>query len=285
MASTQAITPKAAPLSMLKRLSPQLFLYEPPADATPDPAAPALTIVIGWYAAAESHLAKYINQHLALNPATRLLLITCPFRLTPHPLENLHPAIDLLKTLPAAGKDDEGPPQLLIHSFSNGGSFTLVRLAGLWRQHAPTLPRHALIIDSSPDRFSVMRSIRAITAAQSRWVRPLLSIGLGIFLGIVRLLRLRGPHGMVRDRLVDSDFLTTEVRRTYVFSKSDEMVKWQDVLDHADETRAKAAKLGTELEVRTEEFVGSGHVSHARVDGDRYWRIVRETYEGTEENL
>jgi hypothetical protein len=124
--------------------------------------------------------------------------------------------------------------------------------------------------------------MRALTASVPRWLRPLLYATLGLFLSIMRLLRLRGMHGVVRDRMVDPDFLKSEVRRTYIFSKTDDMVKWQDVVDHADEARAKAAELGTELEVRTEEFAGSGHVSHARVDGDRYWGIVRETWAGRE---
>lgn len=281
MASTQLATSSKAPLGMLKRLTQDTLLYEPPADAPADPAAPKLTIVFAWFAAADAHIAKYITQHLAIYPATRLLLVKCPYRrMFLNTNTDILPAIELLKTLPAGDVDSADPPPLQIHSFSNGGSYNLVRVAKLWRRHAPVLPRHTLILDSSPDTHSVFRTLKAFTASPPWWLRPAVYVVLGLLLSFLRLLRLRTLHDIIRTGLNDSTVLRSELRRTYVYSKTDEMVAWADVLSHAQAAADRAAKLSTALAIRTEEFVGSGHVSHARVDGDRYWGIVRETWQG-----
>ena len=64
------------------------------------------------------------------------------------------------------------------------------------------------------------------------------------------------------------------MRRCYVFSKGDKIVKWEDVVEHADE----AESMGWSVE--KEVFEGSGHVGHLVADSDRYWRIVRKLWTG-----
>jgi len=66
-----------------------------------------------------------------------------------------------------------------------------------------------------------------------------------------------------------------EVRRTYIYSEADALVDWRDVESHA----AAAVENGFR-DVRLEKFEGSMHVAHARADEGRYWRVVRETWEG-----
>lgn len=64
-----------------------------------------------------------------------------------------------------------------------------------------------------------------------------------------------------------------EVRRTYIYSREDELVDWKGVEKYAGEADAKG------FTVRKEKFEGSAHVSHARHDGNRYWRVVEETWQ------
>jgi hypothetical protein len=76
------------------------------------------------------------------------------------------------------------------------------------------------------------------------------------------------------------------VPRTYIYSTRDDMIMWQDVIEHAEEAR-QALKIAlndsrngsTDVNdvVRLEGFIGSPHVNHVSVDPVRYWGIVRET--------
>jgi hypothetical protein len=65
------------------------------------------------------------------------------------------------------------------------------------------------------------------------------------------------------------------MRRCYVFSKEDKIVKWEDVVEHADEAESIGWSVGEE-----EGFERSGHVGHLVQDSDRYWRIVRKLWKG-----
>lgn len=77
------------------------------------------------------------------------------------------------------------------------------------------------------------------------------------------------------------------VPRTYIYSRTDELVPEDDVVQHAAEARNTCALVSkgpnetrdSEGKVRLEEFVGSMHVNHLSVDRERYWRIVQETFD------
>lgn len=65
-----------------------------------------------------------------------------------------------------------------------------------------------------------------------------------------------------------------ERSRTYIYSPEDEMVEYRHVERHAEEAREKRAGV----KVRTERFEGSRHVAHMRLDPERYWRVVGDTW-------
>lgn len=71
-----------------------------------------------------------------------------------------------------------------------------------------------------------------------------------------------------------SDGNKREVRRVYFYSEGDTMIDWRDVKMHAEVARVRG------FEVALEKFEDSEHVAHARRDGERYWGIVRRTFEG-----
>lgn len=75
----------------------------------------------------------------------------------------------------------------------------------------------------------------------------------------------------------DAGLLELEPRRTYLYGTGDEMVHWHDVEHHADEASKKSQTF-----VRREAFEGGKHCAHVRVDFDRYWRAVKETWGGNQ---
>ncbi|PIA99821.1 hypothetical protein CB0940_02394 [Cercospora beticola] len=68
------------------------------------------------------------------------------------------------------------------------------------------------------------------------------------------------------------------IPRLYMYSKSDEVVSWQDVRDHAKEARDVK---GFE-NVREEVFEKAPHVGLPREDFERYWGVVEGWWKGEE---
>ncbi|AEO71920.1 uncharacterized protein THITE_2124813 [Thermothielavioides terrestris NRRL 8126] len=204
------------------------------------------------------------------------------------------------------------PPRLLIHAWSNGGATSLHNLRRALSSSSfssssttnttsttsttppPLLPRHVLLLDSTPGTFRYGATYRAFTAGLAGrplalclvaplvhalclayWVQHVL-LGRGRTGPLVAVARgLNGDNGDGGGGgSGDGKSPRGEVRRTYIYGPGDKLVDWRDVEAHADE----AARRG--FKVRKEVFVGSEHVAHAVVDPERYWRVVRETWEG-----
>lgn len=60
--------------------------------------------------------------------------------------------------------------------------------------------------------------------------------------------------------------------RLYLFSRKDKSSPWQEVMHHAK----TAKELG--MDVRCELFEESDHVSHMRIEPERYWSSVQEVW-------
>lgn len=84
------------------------------------------------------------------------------------------------------------------------------------------------------------------------------------------------PGHIERSWLVHNDRAQnrSECRRAYIYSEEDRLIDYRHVEEHA----AAAAEGG--YVPRMEKFSGSQHVAHARVDEQRYWGVVRGTWEG-----
>lgn len=69
-------------------------------------------------------------------------------------------------------------------------------------------------------------------------------------------------------------FPVEKVRRCYVYSKEDELIRWEDVEEHA-------RLAGGGERVKLERFTGP-HVAHLKGERKRYTEVVRRLWE--EEN-
>src|SRR4051812_48771885 len=124
-------------------------------------------------AAQEVHIAKYITQHRALFPTARVLLVQ---NLYDHNFggskarKHLEPGVVALKsTLPLMAASSEGnKPQMIVHTFSNGGVFSISRFLQIFREQSGSglqdLPPFVTIMDSCPTYFDWSRMYRALTA-------------------------------------------------------------------------------------------------------------------------
>ena len=287
MAANGAVAKNGA-LSFMTKLSPTTYLYRPDVSgssaAAPSEAhrsAPELVLICSWMDARDIHVTKYILPYQALYPSAQILLIKCDMG---HFLNRSAAYREALLAAPVvrAAVDASNPePQLAIHVLSNGGSTMLRHLYRAYREtaapgEATVLPLHTTIFDSAPGEFSYGRSVVAMTASMPAWMKWLVGPFLRLWI-MTYFLWYLVPYPDPLQRLARSHNKTenaNEVRRTYIYSKEDQLVDWKVVEKYA----ADAAARG--FVVRKERFDGSAHVAHARFDGDRYWKAVAETWDG-----
>src|SRR5947207_776663 len=77
----------------------------------------------------------------------------------------------------------------------------------------------------------------------------------------------------VRKELDNKKLFAEKGVKCYVYSKEDELVMWEDVEKHADGAERRNWR------VKRERFKGSKHIGHMLVDKERYWEVVRATWE------
>lgn len=84
------------------------------------------------------------------------------------------------------------------------------------------------------------------------------------------------PHTAYASALNTPERISRETMRVYIYGDADLSVGWEDVESHARQAKDNGAV------VRREKFAGGAHVAHVRVDADRYWKAVQETWQENE---
>ncbi|OTB14886.1 hypothetical protein K445DRAFT_318795 [Daldinia sp. EC12] len=288
MASNQLVTTAVKPLSMMKKLSPFVYIYEPESIVTPTTTrlrVPKLIFVASWMDAQDLHIAKYITRYQAIYPTSKIVLAKFVYKESMSPSlarEVVEPAFAFLRSELDAGFLSASPsePEILMHLFSNGGSTTIRTLYELFQsQTGRPFPLHAAVYDSCPGLFSFSTTYNVLIINFPKGLFRLVATPFVTTfvscLWIVHAFRfIIGENFMaVNWRVLNDLDLVKQTNRSYIYGKADVMVDWRHVEMHAKEAAAEG------LDVRPELFEGSPHVSHMRSDGERYWRIVTETWE------
>lgn len=158
----------------------------------------------------------------------------------------------------------------------------MCQLAKLYRKYySQPLPLNGTILDSAPGRATYKRSIAAMSIGLPEFL-PLRLFGIMILhIACIAMWLQRHILGgenvitRVRRELNDPLLFPREARRIYLYSKTDEMVDWETVEEHANEAE------GEGVHVERERFVKSKHVGHMREDFDRYWGAVGRIVNGS----
>ena len=280
-------------MSGIKKVSPSVLVYPPVSQVdVDDPSAPTLILLATWMDARDVHINKYITRYQALFPTATILVTKSTFRyyFTPSSARReVEPAVHILHNVleNAYNSSSKGSsPRLLIHIFSNGGSCMLYHLYNLYAENASSaastfedgvIPTHVTIFDSVPGRWSY-NSVNAVLASLPRgWIRtlafPLVHL-LGTWWAIKYLL-LKFPEETHVWGLSHNDSARVqETCRSYAYSEADEFVDHRAVEEHADHAEARGFVV-----VKREKFEGSMHVAHARAEPERYWCLVKETWD------
>jgi hypothetical protein len=279
-----------APLSGFERLNDVTHIYTPPKPSTDHAQDPGLVIICSWAFANPKHISKYLRGYQERHPASQILLIqtnTGNMTWRPHTWQRpmFAPAILAIRSYLQATQDSKSG--ILLHIFSNGGSYSAVQLAEFYHQSwGNHLPISAIIFDScpSPPRFNLgVKAFNTLLPKDSvsqtlgpafMWL-TLAAMAALHMAGISELIVAKAYRGVNQP---DGAFIQGAPPRTYIYSKADNMVMAEDVLASAEEARSALGDDEKSL-VRTEEFVGSGHTNHVSLNPERYWEIVRSTWE------
>jgi hypothetical protein len=193
--------------------------------------------------------------------------------------------------------------KVLLHLFSNGGSHSAVQLAEACEQGYPpfTLPITSIIFDSCPSMPKLNPLANSLALGFPSKIMAISMVTRVVAYGLVGLTLFLQKFGLVTHsstklyRVLNSAnnvFLMRSVSageahrcpipRTYIYGPDDIMVTMDQVIQHADIAIANMLACGVDQAskfVTMEEFVGSPHVNHIKFEKERYWRVIKETWQ------
>ncbi|CAH0004337.1 unnamed protein product [Clonostachys byssicola] len=283
------------------QLSPSVSLYQYQEDPRPkeanqkDENGPRLVILATWAFAQDKHIVKYIDKYRALFPKVSILVVKSFLRhffWLPGARKELEPAAVAIRSLLSAddptGTSTTRPP-MLVHLFSNSGLSTIYNLCDAYSgtteiektNPRDRLPLHATIFDSSPGTYEYMSVASAVMFGVPRgnWLARIMATPLAHFLSMCLWIWVRVFGGAdwprVWGQASNNTTRSVETCRSYLFSAADPLVRKDAVQANAKDALVKGFHV-----LYQEDFGNSKHVAHARSDPNRYWRVVKETWEG-----
>lgn len=270
-----------------QRLGEQIFHYIPSTQTTVvndliEP--PDLLIFCSWMGASSRNIRKYLSTYQILFPNTPILLLKQDggdffWRSKATLARNLEPALSVINQMAEIHRPDH--PRILLHIFSNGGSFSAINLTDSYRAATGGhLPISALILDSTPSLPDARRAHEAISESfpKSGVFRVMGQGALWAYIGVGKVvdtvLGIENLTLWLRRKLNDPQgaFMQGNLKRVYIYSQADKLVPAVDVEAHARDAKAI---IGSDR-VQLEDFVTSRHVGHVLLDGPRYWNIVED---------
>ncbi|KAF4339947.1 transmembrane 53-B [Fusarium beomiforme] len=279
------MTSQSKPLSYMERLSNEVSVYRPSAE--PTPSDPKIIIIASWTNALDNHIAKYVDKHKELYPTSQVVLVKSYNKnfFDPKVLaESVKPMVPVIRATFPEAPQSTSEPEIMIHLFSNGGSSSISSLYDVYAATArggqdPWLPPHITVFDSAPGAQRLNNTAAFFKSTVPKSYRPFFMPLIYLFAAGWQVTKILG---LTKDWLAfwGSTHNTAEgkkereIRRTYIYSETDELIDHSDLEAQASE----AEKLG--FEVHLEKFDGSLHVTHARKDEARYWGAVQRTWSG-----
>ncbi|KAK5655629.1 hypothetical protein OQA88_5560 [Cercophora sp. LCS_1] len=267
-------------------LSDQVYVQDgPQGDA--DPSHPSTVIIYGWGDALPKHLAKYVEGYRTLFPHARMVLIFSPILRALYTslaarTSSMKPVIEAV-----FGKDGEkGRPRgkILAHVASNtGGINYAATLNAHLEQYQAILPHDMLVLDSTPGSTewapNINRWSRALAIGAASYLPWPFVVTQSIayaFLSITHfsnwVFGVVSPADFSVAAANDTKYISTSVRRLYLYSKEDDIIFWKDIEHHAAQAVSKGFAVDMEL------FEGTPHCGHARKHPEQYWGAIAKTW-------
>ncbi|KAF6810123.1 indole-diterpene biosynthesis protein [Colletotrichum sojae] len=247
---------------------------------------PDIVLIYGWGDAQLKHVAKFADGYNILFPSSKIIVLTSPllsglFRGPQHRHNGILP---LLKEAFGPASEPPQKPSVLAHVLSNTGlMYFTAMLEAYKRSFGRPMPHSLVVMDSvpgsmEPKKANIGNLADTLAAGAGLPWPPVITKALIVssmyVMGTVDLLGIReNPVTVSMRNANDAELATTGARRVYVYSKEDPITLWEAVEEHAADAREKGYAVECELSE------GSGHVEHMRKHPERYWHLVKRSWE------
>ncbi|KAK2879501.1 hypothetical protein FQN49_000803 [Arthroderma sp. PD_2] len=273
----------------LKRIGDGVYYFRHDgALKVPNKGYPSLIVLCTWLGGATPRrIKKYITGYRALYPESDLLLITTRILdIAALPFSVLHTRLAPARSVIRQYIDHDTTviqPSLLLHLFSHGGCNTALQLAvSLQNEHIQFGSQlHAdVIFDCCPGDSNIDRGYKAATLSlpPSPVAQLIGKMILYPFMWLLTTLQRVGIMRSVDDMRVhlnDPNAFGESARRLYLYSLTDEAVRWEDVERHMDEARVK------DYCVEGVVFEDSPHCTLLRQDPLQYWSAIEQFWKAS----
>lgn len=239
-----------------------------------------MIMLFTWTSALPRPISKYAAEYVRMFPEIPIMIITTTladlaFRSERHKQSVLAPAVDYIISRHL-------DLNVHLHFFSEGGSHKAIQFAKTYLSTTGNrFPITSLCLDSTPGDHQYHRIARAFKLS----LPPICFLRfLGLIFAYLMLTFLWGFYAVygpqknlmtrIRRGLEDQRLWDTQnIPRCYLYSRSDALIKYQDVERHA----RKAERRGVPVLLTT--FEQSVHCHHVREDREKYWSAVWWTLE------
>ncbi|EHK24323.1 uncharacterized protein TRIVIDRAFT_189679 [Trichoderma virens Gv29-8] len=250
--------------------------------------SPRLIIICTWLGGATPHrIRKYLDGYSSLYPSSSILLITARFlEIAALPFSVLHARLAPARNAVIKHIETETEqPSILWHIFSHGGCNTAIQMAlSLHHQRSDIdLSKHIglLVLDCCPGDASFENAYRA-AAYSLPSAFPARVVGQTLLYPTVAIINGLQSAGLMRSvkhlraHLNDTAVLGT-ARRLYLYSKADQVVRWEDVEAHIENARTQRS-----LRAQGVAFHGSPHCALVRDHSHEYWQTIASHWDAPE---
>ncbi|KAJ5217917.1 DUF829-domain-containing protein [Penicillium cinerascens] len=256
-------------------------------ERTKSPSAhdPTRIVIFGWGDGMPKHVSKYARGYHDIFPCAKIIVVlSSTLQASAQPLDSridaMSALIDIVFTPPNDSSGNE--ERILLHAMSNTGAiFLAATLVAYQQRHGGDrrAPHTLLVFDSTPGSLN-------FTSQVSRWSRAM-ALGTSMYFpwlfGITQALWyivlwghrvwewIRGiePSGIWANRILnDTAVSPIETHRLYLYSKEDDIIWWEDLVQNVVQARNLGYKADLEM------FKGSPHVGHMRLHPEQYWNVI-----------
>ncbi|EWC44413.1 hypothetical protein DRE_01239 [Drechslerella stenobrocha 248] len=250
---------------------------EHPAPDIRDESCYDLIMIWGWLDASPRHLIKYIQLHRSLQPDVPIVLVLSTAASFVGLGGAFHASLPLIYDAVKAVAEN---PRIFVHAFSNGGAGSFTQFLSFY--HGKTgcpMPVAAMLVDSAPGGTKLPSALtRGVSAflevVRNRLLRvvlvPMAYLTCCIVFVLPSLLGFEDPISRLRRVLNDNSLVAEGGTRGYVYCKSDAIVGWEDIVEHANEAADRGWK------VLAKGFEDGGHIGGYRYHANEYTDLVKE---------
>ncbi|KAK3291803.1 uncharacterized protein B0H64DRAFT_240817 [Chaetomium fimeti] len=276
-----------------KKLSNQVYVQDGPQPSPTNPtnpSDPSTVIIYGWGDARPRHVSKYIAGYRALFPHAQIVLIFSPIlKALSQSLEartqNMVPVLEAVYPsvlAPHASDASKADGRVLLHVMSNAGGINCAATMNAFSERtggAAVMPHGLMVCDSTPGSTDFGRNVgpwsRALTVGMARWfpwparvTQGLAAVLLAFLYGAGWVLGATSAGEYSKLAVNDARLSDTSAKRLYLYSKEDEIIRWDDIELHAADARQKGWSVTAEM------FEGTSHVGHMRAHAEQYWAAI-----------